>query len=249
MNALLIAEPPLQVLRSLAMKIGLNEAIVLQQAHYIGRNRTDGWIEQPLVAWRVHFPFWSPRTLERVLANLVELGLLDREETAGRPSRYRVAYTHAILAGLSDNVTGDPRQSDEGSSVSLRERTNKREKNNARKRAPLSPAEEVEGFGQWLGQHVVIAVGYGLALSVPRAATARRTALHRTFVRLRQEGMGLDEFELASRGLLGDEWMRDNGHVQPESVLRVEKVGKWVDAGRALAEAPAGKYAHLESGA
>ena len=32
--SLLISEPPLQVLPSLAVKIGLNEAIVLQQIHY-----------------------------------------------------------------------------------------------------------------------------------------------------------------------------------------------------------------------
>ena len=32
--SLLISEPPLQVLPSLAVKIGLNEAIILQQVHY-----------------------------------------------------------------------------------------------------------------------------------------------------------------------------------------------------------------------
>ncbi|WLF74824.1 hypothetical protein Q3V38_08385 [Limosilactobacillus fermentum] len=47
--SLLIEEPPLQVLPSLAKSIGLNEAIVLQQIHYWIRksnNLKDGhkWI-------------------------------------------------------------------------------------------------------------------------------------------------------------------------------------------------------------
>ena len=35
MSNLLTQEPPLQVLPSLAVAIGLNEAIVLQQVHYL----------------------------------------------------------------------------------------------------------------------------------------------------------------------------------------------------------------------
>ena len=47
-SKLLIDEPPLQVLPSLALKIGLNEAIILQQVHY--------WLNPKLNPLRVVFP-------------------------------------------------------------------------------------------------------------------------------------------------------------------------------------------------
>lgn len=42
MSKLLIEEPPLQVLPSLAVTIGLNEAIIIQQIHYWLRDSRNG---------------------------------------------------------------------------------------------------------------------------------------------------------------------------------------------------------------
>ena len=83
-NALLIQEPPLQVLPTLAQKIGLNEAIILQQIHYwlnpkhnknLFENRL--WVWNTYEQWQQQFPFWGERTIRRAILNLEECGILD----------------------------------------------------------------------------------------------------------------------------------------------------------------------------
>ncbi|MGE7094517.1 hypothetical protein ACQKII_24445 [Lysinibacillus sp. NPDC048646] len=78
---LLINESPLQVLPSLAVKIGLNQALVLQQMYYwlrISKNDRDGhkWIYKTLEDWHKEFPFWSKSTLERTIRKLEEQQLI-----------------------------------------------------------------------------------------------------------------------------------------------------------------------------
>lgn len=75
MSQLLINEPPLQVLPSLAKKIGLNEAIMLQQMHYWlikSSHEFEGvkWFYKTLEDWQTEFPFWSAMTIRRTLTNL-----------------------------------------------------------------------------------------------------------------------------------------------------------------------------------
>ena len=79
MTKLLIHEPPLQVLPSLAVKIGLNEAIFVQQLHYIIANNdsvgrwADGkkWYrDKPKDFVEKYFPFWSEGVVKRTIANL-----------------------------------------------------------------------------------------------------------------------------------------------------------------------------------
>lgn len=80
--SLLISEPPLQVLPSLAKAIGLNEAIVLQQIQYwIALEQgieKDGrrWIYNTVEEWQKQFPFWSSDTIFRAIKNLREKELL-----------------------------------------------------------------------------------------------------------------------------------------------------------------------------
>lgn len=76
-SQLLINEPPLQVLPTLAQLIGLNEAIVLQQVHYwlnpqFNKNLFDGryWVHNTYGQWQKQFPFFSERTLRRTVKNL-----------------------------------------------------------------------------------------------------------------------------------------------------------------------------------
>ena len=77
---LLISEPPLQVLPSLALEVGLNGAIFLQQLHYrllISRNIRDGekWVYQSYPEWRdKEFPFWSVDTVKRTIQQLEKDG-------------------------------------------------------------------------------------------------------------------------------------------------------------------------------
>ncbi|WKT76974.1 hypothetical protein [Lysinibacillus fusiformis] len=78
---LLINEPPLQVLPTLAVAIGLNNAIVVQQVHYwlrISKNERDGqkWVYKTIDEWHEEFPFWSKRTLERVIESLEDIKIL-----------------------------------------------------------------------------------------------------------------------------------------------------------------------------
>lgn len=83
---LLISEPPLQVLPSLAVAIGLNEAIVIQQLHYWIQNPNakgeidpsgNKWIFNSYEEWREkNFPFWSEATIQRAFLSLEDLGLV-----------------------------------------------------------------------------------------------------------------------------------------------------------------------------
>lgn len=81
MNNLLISEPPLQVLPTLAVRVGLKEAIVLQQFHYwlqrSGNNR-DGykWVYNSYEEWHKQFPFFSKVTLRRTINSLEKQGYL-----------------------------------------------------------------------------------------------------------------------------------------------------------------------------
>ena len=75
MSRLLINEPPLQVLPSLAKEIGLNEAMMLQQMHYWllkSANEFTGvkWFYKTLEEWQTEFPFWSAMTIRRTLGSL-----------------------------------------------------------------------------------------------------------------------------------------------------------------------------------
>ena len=85
MSRLLINEHPLQVLPTLATKIGLNEAIVLQQIHYwndinkkANNNFRDGyyWTFNSYEEWTKQFPFWSARTIQRAIKRLEDLKLV-----------------------------------------------------------------------------------------------------------------------------------------------------------------------------
>lgn len=80
-SSLLIQDRPLQVLPSLALKVGLNEAIILQQVHfwlqksehlYYGKQ----WIYNTYEDWQEQFPFWSISTIRRAVTNLEKKGYL-----------------------------------------------------------------------------------------------------------------------------------------------------------------------------
>ncbi|WP_051891641.1 conserved phage C-terminal domain-containing protein [Lysinibacillus sphaericus] len=100
---LLINEPPLQVLPSLAVKIGLNEAIILQQLHYrllISTNNYDGhkWVFNTYRKWHEEFPFLSERTIQRVFLDLESGGYIVSTDKynkfrADKTKWYRIDYS------------------------------------------------------------------------------------------------------------------------------------------------------------
>lgn len=81
MSKLLINEVPLMCLPRLAVKIGLNEALFIQQLHYWvdrSKNIIEGrqWVYNTVADWSKQFPFWSQKTLSRTISNLEKQGLV-----------------------------------------------------------------------------------------------------------------------------------------------------------------------------
>lgn len=85
-SSLLINENPLQVLPSLAIILGLEEAIAIQQLHYWlnntkneGRIDEDGnkWVYNTYSQWQEdNFPFWSEDKIQRIFLSLEKQGVV-----------------------------------------------------------------------------------------------------------------------------------------------------------------------------
>lgn len=72
---LLVPEAPLQTLPTLVVKLGLKEALILQQLHYRLLNspyKRNGhtWYRHTYADWQKQFPFYSERTISRAFLNL-----------------------------------------------------------------------------------------------------------------------------------------------------------------------------------
>lgn len=119
MSNLLINEPPLQVLPSLAVKIGLGEAIIVQQIHYWSQRAKvldDGftWVYNTIPEWNKQFPFWSERTIFSMLKKLREAGILIAERKSDNPWNqtlyYRLNYEKLDFP-ISQHLQDRPRKS------------------------------------------------------------------------------------------------------------------------------------------
>lgn len=118
-NRPLLDDPPLLVLPRLAVLVGLNEAIVLQQVHYWlgrasqkGRNRLNGftWVYNSYEEWQTNFPWWSVRTIRRTVISLEATGILVARQLNGSDRRkwYRIDYDalDLLIAGRSCGQSG-----------------------------------------------------------------------------------------------------------------------------------------------
>lgn len=77
----LLDEYPLIILPSLAVKVGLNESIILQQLHYWvhkSKHIEEGkrWIYNSYPDWQKQFPFWSEKTIKRTITKLENEGYI-----------------------------------------------------------------------------------------------------------------------------------------------------------------------------
>jgi len=101
---LLINESPLQIIPSLALKVGLNEAILLQQLHFrslISQNMRDGhkWVYKTYDEWKnEEFPFWSVDTIKRTIRKLEISGFIVSTASYNRMKMdktkwYRIDYS------------------------------------------------------------------------------------------------------------------------------------------------------------
>jgi len=81
MSKLLIDEKPIMILPELAQKIGLHEAVLLQQIHYwleSSEHKREGkkWIYNTYPEWQKQLPFWSESTIKRAILSLEKQGLI-----------------------------------------------------------------------------------------------------------------------------------------------------------------------------
>lgn len=95
-HPLLIEEPFVVVLPSLAKALSLNEALLLQQIQYFAQRSEDGWVRRTIAEWhRWPFTFMSTRTIRRALTQLKERGILEgvaEEGSLDRALSYRIDY-------------------------------------------------------------------------------------------------------------------------------------------------------------
>ncbi|WP_053366318.1 conserved phage C-terminal domain-containing protein [Bacillus sp. FJAT-27245] len=94
MSSLLINDCAMMVSPSLAAKIGLNEAIVLRQLHYLlekNQHMIEGrsWIYNTYSDWQKQFPFWSESTIKRIFKSLKDLGYV----VTGNFNKYKIDQT------------------------------------------------------------------------------------------------------------------------------------------------------------
>jgi len=80
-SKLLINEPPLQVLPTLAEKLGVNQAIILQQIHYWlihSEHDIEGhvWVYNTYKEWAEQFKWLKPRAIQKHIIQLEKAGYL-----------------------------------------------------------------------------------------------------------------------------------------------------------------------------
>lgn len=246
-SRLLINEAPLQVIPSLAVALGLNEALVLQQLHYwtlISGNVHGGhrWVYNTLGQWREQFPFWSEDTIKRTFRRLREEGVVvvDRlaDDTRDRTNFYRIDYERLEALAPDDecrlpssnNGAESPTPSGQ-SALLLNDRqettTETQTGENGDRPSPKGARTEPVGFEEWLAHHCEIT-----GQRVPGRETKARALLARKFSELLGEGRSVEELRLASVGAHADKWRRENGKDYPRNVLVFETIDELIEKGR-----------------
>lgn len=117
--SLLLPSRPLIVLSDLAERIGLNEAIVLQQIQYWLTETNSGiehegrrWVYNSIREWHKQFKFWNEKTVSRTFTSLEKQGLITGEKLSkdkrDQTKYYAINYAHAALddAEIINNSIG-----------------------------------------------------------------------------------------------------------------------------------------------
>lgn len=94
---------------SLAMTIGLKEAMILHQMHYwLNSDRNSNikngrhWVYNTYEQWKHQFPFWSERTIQRSILNLEKANILDTYLSGGyrKVKYYTINYDQMKHLGI-----------------------------------------------------------------------------------------------------------------------------------------------------
>jgi len=106
--SLLLKVKPLVISPVLACRIGLNEAIVLQQICYWLEDTASGvdhdgrrWVYNTIEDWNEQFPWWSSDTVKRALTSLKKSGLIYVEQLKktqhDRTNYYAINHANPLL--------------------------------------------------------------------------------------------------------------------------------------------------------
>jgi len=107
--SLLLKVKPLVISPMLALRIGINEAIVLQQICYWLEDTTAGieydgkrWVYNSINAWNEQFPWWTAKTIQRTVSSLKKMGLIYVEQLKksqhDQTNYYAINYASPLLA-------------------------------------------------------------------------------------------------------------------------------------------------------
>jgi len=118
----LVDEYPLFVLPSLAMAIGLGEAVVIQKIHMwlrVSSHFHDGrkWIYNTYDQWHEQFPFFSVPTLKRIIRKLEKMGIIISTSKFNKLGTDRTKwYTidYGAMPEKCNNFNQDPKSNDHG---------------------------------------------------------------------------------------------------------------------------------------
>lgn len=151
-NKLLIDDQPHQVLPALAKAIGLNEAIFLQQLHYLlnySKNEFEGkpWIFNSLEQWEEIFCYWSLSTIRRTIKSLNKQGLLLTTDKFNKykfdkTKWYSIDYDRLANLSVSSVKNNRPFVQNEQITSVQNEQANNQENNKNKYITPLPPKGE-----------------------------------------------------------------------------------------------------------
>jgi hypothetical protein len=131
--SLLLDDYPLVVLPRLAEKIGLNEALFLQQVQYWLNNSNkvidnQKWIYNSFENWQKQFPFWSIRTLKRIVKKLTDDDFLITNQLDqnrfNRTNWYSINYDKIAQINDSDKMAQSKKKQQESAKLTQQESAN-----------------------------------------------------------------------------------------------------------------------------
>lgn len=203
---------------------GGNRLVMIVLADHAQDDGRFAWPSVPTIA---HEARMTRRGVQLVLRKLVASGaIVERGKTRTGTMIYD------IVMGGERSAPGGEQSSSKGANSATsggepRSPEPSKEPSKRNQKKILTPEEEHEVFAEWLGYHCVRS-----ERTVPKAGTSARSDLARTFAALAGEGYELEDFKLATDGVLADPFMVENGHTKPENVLRKSKIAGRIDDGR-----------------
>lgn len=157
---LLFDGKPLIIRPELACRIGLNEAIVLQQVHYWLETKKDMfkgkklenehtyrngmfWTYNTYQDWQLEFPFWSTKTIQRTFKSLEEMGIILSTSEFNKMSTDKTKW-YSIDYNRLDEIKSLKDAKNFKKSKNKSEKITKKEKTNVKKDNNVDNVENVD---------------------------------------------------------------------------------------------------------